>query len=776
MSDWYRCFICSPVLRAGTLCAAIFLLSSCAQKPTIVDDESIVAQGAEKSYDEYETTVDTRLAMARDLTMFPESSRDELVELPPPETDLWEVIVNGYAMSDLEGPLVEKWERWYAARPDYVERMVERSRLFLYHITHEVEARGMPMEIVLLPMIESAYNPNALSRSSAAGIWQFIPSTGKHYGLKQDWWMDERRDVLSATDSALNYLQKLYGDFNDWHLALAAYNWGEGSVSRAQAKNRANKKPETYTALKMPDETRNYVPKLQAVKNIIRDPDKYGLTLIDIPDAPYFTVVKMSRKMDVDMAASLAEMSKEEFLALNPQHNRPVIAGGNESTLLLPIDKANIFATKLDLVDQPLVTWQAYKMHKGETFAHVADKFNMTLEALRAVNGLGSRAQAREGVMLMVPAEQPSAMTEASLANAVFTTVPSTRTTYYKVKKGDTLSGIAKRYNVSVNELMRLNGIKKASSLRAGKSIRVMRDAPVYASAANTGKSASGKTTVTSYTVQKGDTLSSIAKRHGVSVQSLKDLNNISNPSSLRAGTKIRIHEKAATQVAARSTAQETASSAKASSSSTALVRYQVKKGDTLGAIAARNGVTVQDLMAWNNIQKATSLRAGQTIKIAATTTAATETVAAREEVEEKEATPPKAARAAHIVQQGDTLGAIAAHYQVSTNDLLRWNNLNKRSILKIGQKIVVESDGDLGRALAMQSGQSTIVEETTLPQNYKVQKGDTLGKIAQVHGASVEDLMRWNDIDKPSALRAGQVIRVSYSHETVKIAENKDD
>ncbi len=707
MSDLHR-LIYHFGLRVGVLCAAAFLLSSCAQKPTVLENENsgngnTVAQIDEKSYDEYETTIDTRLAMARDLTMFSEASRAELMELPPPETDLWEVIVDGYAMPDLEGPLVEKWERWYAERPDYVERMIERSRFFLYHIVHEVEARGMPMEIALLPMIESAYNPNALSRSRAAGIWQFIPSTGKHYGLKQNWWMDERRDVLSATDSALDYLQKLHGDFNDWHLALAAYNWGEGSVSRALAKNRTGKKPETYTALKMPNETKNYVPKLQAVKNIIRDPDKYGLTLADIPDAPYFTVVKMARKMDVDMAASLAEMSKEEFLALNPQHNRPVIAGADEFTLLLPIDKAGIFASKFDLVDQPLVTWQAYKMQKNESFAQVADKFNMTLEALRAVNGLGSRAQARAGIMLLVPAEQPSVTTEASLASAVFTTVPSTRITYYKVKKGDTLSGIAKRHRVSVKELMRINGIKKATSLRAGKNIRVMSDAPVYVSAADTGKPIGNKvaTAVSSYTVQKGDTLS---------------------------------------------------------------------------AIATKYGVTVQQLLAWNHIQKASSLRAGQTIRIAAGDSA--EVAAAANTEMAASSVPDNTAEnaAAHIVRQGDTLGAIAAHYQVSVNDLLRWNRLSKRSLLKIGQKIIVDNDNDLGRALAMQSGKGVAAEEVTL-SDYKVQKGDTLGEIARAHGATVEELMRWNSIEESGTLRAGQMIRVSYNNnKAVQGAENRDD
>ena len=276
--------------------------------------------------------------------------------IPMPAGDLWDRIVRGYGVPDLEGPLVDKWEQWYSERPEYVARMVARSRRYLYHIVVEVETRNMPLEIALLPMIESAYNPTALSIGRASGIWQFIPSTGQNYGLKQNWWFDSRRDVIAATTSALDYLEKLHDQFGDWQLALAAYNWGEGNVERAVARNRAKGLPTDYSSLtKMPAETANYVPKLQAVKNIIADPGRYGLSLADVPDAPYFAVVKTTKKMDVKRAADLAELPQDEFLALNPQHNRPVIAGADEYTILLPIDKAEIFAAKLDLMDLSLI-------------------------------------------------------------------------------------------------------------------------------------------------------------------------------------------------------------------------------------------------------------------------------------------------------------------------------------------------------------------------------------------------------------------------------------
>ncbi|MCC7216364.1 MAG: transglycosylase SLT domain-containing protein [Burkholderiales bacterium] len=407
--------------------------------------------------------------------VFTPAARAELEMLPPPVGDLWERIVAGYAMPDLEGPLVEKWEQWYASRPDYVARMVERSRRYLYHIVTEVTERGMPTEIALLPMIESAYNPVALSTARAAGIWQFIPSTGRHYGLKQDFWVDSRRDVLAATDKALEYLSKLHDDFGDWQLALAGYNWGEGNVARAVARNRAKGLPAGYASLTMPAETRNYLPKLQAVKNIVRDPEKYGLALADIPDAPFFAVVKTSRKIDTKRAAEFAELSVEDFLALNPQHNRPVIAGADEHSILLPIDNAEIFAAKLELTAQPLVSWQAYRMKPNETLPQVASKFGMEVETLRAVNGIGPKSRVPAGHALLVPAQRPSDEAEDTLEQTVFTSVPAGRTFYYTAKRGDTLQRVAVRYGVTVAELKSWNGLAR-DTLAAGQKLRVTSD------------------------------------------------------------------------------------------------------------------------------------------------------------------------------------------------------------------------------------------------------------------------------------------------------------
>jgi len=401
----------------------------------------------------------------------------ELEPLPEPAGDLWDRIVRGYGIPDLESPLVQKWEKYYADRPDYVARMIERSRRYLYHIVSEVEGRDMPTEIALLPMVESAFNPNAMSVARAAGMWQFMPSTGRHFGLKQNWWFDSRRDVLAATTSALDYLQKLYDEFGDWQLALAAYNWGEGNVRRAVARNKAKGLPTDYASLTgMPAETQNYVPKLQAVKNIVTEPAKYNLSLGDVPDAPFFTVVKTTLKMDVKRAAELAELPLDDFLALNPQHNRPVIAGADEHAILLPIDNAEMFAAKLELIDQPLVSWQAYRVKPNESLPQIAAKYGMSAETLLTINGIGPRTRVPPGHTLLVPSQRASAESADSLNQAVFTSVPSGRTLYYTVRRGDTLPVIAARYGVTAQDVRHWNNLMQ-SKLDVGQRIKILSDA-----------------------------------------------------------------------------------------------------------------------------------------------------------------------------------------------------------------------------------------------------------------------------------------------------------
>ncbi len=374
-----------------------------------------------------------------------------------PEDDVWQRIRNGYAMQELNSPLVKRHEKWYASHPDYMLRMSERARLYLFYIVEEVERRGMPSEIALLPVIESAFNPGANSVARASGIWQFIPSTGKHFGMEQNWWYDGRRDIIGATTGALDYLQKLHDEFGDWELALAAYNCGEHKIEAAIRKNRLRQKPTDYLHLSLPRETRNYVPKLLAVKNIVSDPARHGLTLQAIPNQPYFSAVTTSKPMDVKVAADLAEISMEDFAALNPGHNRPVILQDSNEVLLLPVGKVAVFRDNLAKNNQRLVSWRAFQTQKGDSFAAIAERFGITEQQLRTANGLSKYAHASNGQTLLVPANGDEAAEEFTPFNMHATAVQEMAGFVYTVRKGDTISTIARRFHASQASLLEMN-------------------------------------------------------------------------------------------------------------------------------------------------------------------------------------------------------------------------------------------------------------------------------------------------------------------------------
>ena len=327
-----------------------------------------------------------------------------LMDLTTVQTSVWHRIRNGFGLPDMTSPLVTEQEEWYSKRPEYLERTIARSSRYLYYIVDQVEKRGMPSEIALLPIIESAYNPVAYSRAHASGIWQFIPSTGKHYGLQQNFWYDGRRDVMAATTAALDYLEKLYDMFGSWDLALASYNWGEGAVSRAISKNLAKGLPTDYRSLNMPAETRHYMPKLQAVKNIIANPAQYGIALAEVPNQPYFVAVTTKRHMDVKVAAKMAGMKLEDFKSLNAGNSRPVIKADGERSLLIPTDKAGTFLSELEARDEPLVSLQMYTLKRGETLERVAARYGISTAQLKHDSGITSARGAGAGATLFVPA------------------------------------------------------------------------------------------------------------------------------------------------------------------------------------------------------------------------------------------------------------------------------------------------------------------------------------------------------------------------------------
>lgn len=394
------------------------------------------------------------------------------------DEDIWQRIKNGYELAQLDSPLTEKHESWYSSRPDYMQRMIERSGRYLHFIVEEVEKRDMPSEIALLPMIESGFNPQALSRSRAAGIWQFMPVTGKHFGLEQNWWADHRKNVTAATHAALDYLQKLHLMFGSWDLALAAYNAGEGTVRRAIEKNRAQGLPTDYQSLSLSEETRNYVPKLLAMKNLISHPERYGLNIESIPNEPYFAKVSAPEQIDAELAASLAGISHDEFVALNPEYNRPVITakGGSSHEILLPVEAADVFLTNLSNYDQPLVTWRTYHAKRGEKLDVIARKFGISTTELRTVNSLPPAKTLPGNRLVLVPDAGITSDSASDLDKNKFeilnaslhTELNANQDIRHKVAPNETLYSIALRYGVTVKQIMASNQLK-SSKLKIGQ-------------------------------------------------------------------------------------------------------------------------------------------------------------------------------------------------------------------------------------------------------------------------------------------------------------------
>jgi membrane-bound lytic murein transglycosylase D len=389
--------------------------------------------------------------------------------------NLWERIRAGFGIPDLKNDLVTGKENFYAARPEYMQRMANRAGRYLYFILNEVESRGMPTEIALLPFIESAFNPQALSNAKASGMWQFIPGTGKHYGLKQTLFEDERRDVIESTRAALDYLSKLYTLFGDWHLALAAYNWGEGSVSRAITRNLRTGQPTDYENLRMPNETQHYVPKLQAIKNIIAVPEMFGITLPELDNEQYFTTITKTRDIDVKTAAHFAELSLEEFRALNPSFNKPLIVGATQPQIVLPVDKAEVFQRNLEQATGPLSSFTAHRVSNKDRLDTIATQYRTTADRLREINGIPKGVRLKVGATVLVP--RPSYIQqdipEAIAENAILSYEPerpATKRVNVKVRQGDTLQSVARRHRVTVAQLKSWNGLKH-NKLQPGRPL-----------------------------------------------------------------------------------------------------------------------------------------------------------------------------------------------------------------------------------------------------------------------------------------------------------------
>lgn len=655
---------------------------------------------------------------------------------------IWTRIRAGFGLPALNTPLVKTKTRQYLARPDYLDRMMTRASRYLYHIVEEIERRGMPMEIALLPFVESAMNPTALSHAEAAGLWQFIPSTGRAYDLKQNWWVDNRRDVVESTRAALDYLQMLnqmHG--GDWFLALASYNWGEGSVKRAIRRNEVRGQPTDYLSLRMPRETRHYVPKLLALKEILLQAEELGLKLPEVPNRPYFVVIEKTRPIDLDLAAEFAGMPVEDFVSLNPAHNRPVISASRNNRIKIPAENLDHFLDAMaahEKAGRPFVTWRPYTLRDGETVAKVAARAGMDAGTLLKINGLSESRRIIAGTRLLVPDEGGAEPEHIAAFHApTVVEIVDRPERFYQVRGGDSLGRIASRFGVASDDLRRWNGMRN-NHVFVGQRLLVAQPTRETVRTTQTGArqvidARATKTLVyrpdRHHAVARGDTLSGIAARYEVSMDDLRRWNGLRG-SVIRVGQRLQV---------ARATTQALAAERAAGP---AVVR--VARGDTLTGIARRHSVSINDLQRWNRL-KGDTIFLGQRLRVAMTEQIAMVAAEPVRPASARSSPAPAQKEAAAVtpavvkVRRGDTLTGLARRHNVSIADLRRWNSL-RRDTLFVGASLRVSAPEDGSK----------------LVRHHKVRDGDTLTEIARRYGVSIADLRRMNKL-RDDTIRSGQ-------------------
>src|SRR3989338_1744406 len=429
--------------------------------------------------------------------------------------DIWERMREGFALQDEIGmnPRIERQRLWFASNPSFIQKCSERSSLYIHYIVERLAEQNMPMELALLPMIESSYNPLAYSRSHAVGLWQFIPSTGLHFNLRQTSWYDGRRDITASTNAAISYLRRLHGMFNgDWLLALAAYNAGEGTVSRAIERNQKLGLPTDYWNLPLPKETQDYVPKLLALSQMVMAPDAYGVNLSPVANEPYFEMVEIKQRMDLSRVAAMADLDEDELYLLNPAFKKRITLDGPQH-LLVPTDKAELLTANLLMMKpQALVDWQEYRVRPGDSLNSIANRYHLTASTLKDVNQLPHH-KLSIGQVLSIPA-QPGFKPSQQL----FQPSKNQETRSYRVKSGDNLWQIAKAQGVEVKDLQRWNRLN-------GKGLRVGQSLVMQSGGNQAGERDDARAGVTYYKVRKGDSLYLIAKRFKVEMEHLQRWN-----------------------------------------------------------------------------------------------------------------------------------------------------------------------------------------------------------------------------------------------------------
>ena len=526
-----------------------------------------------------------------------------MIKAPP--DNVWERIRSGYQLESLDNKIVRKYEVFYSKNPKTMERIIDRAKDYLPYIVSEVERRGLPLELALLPVVESAYNPRAYSRAGAAGLWQFMPYTGKQYGLVQNWWYEGRRDIVASTDAALRHLYDLSVVFdNDWHLALAAYNAGMYGVQKAIKKNRKRNKPTDYSSLSLLRETRHFVPKLIAIRNIVSDPEAFGLTLPYLPMVPQFEMVHFDFQVDLGIVASQTRIQEYQLAKLNPGLRRTVTPPEGPHRILVPSSNyRDVLNWKSSLRPSHAVTTVLHTVKSGDVLGTIAEKYNVSISAIKSVNSMSS-SLIRIGQRLRIP-------TPASLARGNVR-INADGDIIYRVKRGDTLSTIGQRYDVSVATLKSVN-LLYSDLIRVNQKLQIPTPGSrsVHGKIVETpvqDKPKQNQRTII-HDVVSGDTLYRIAMTYGISVAKLRVSNSLSSD-HIEVGQKLKVPVSGSQSSAAISTAEQ-----KSLSSATRYV-YTVRQGDTLWRIAQIHQTKVSNLMEWNDIGQNYRIEAGQKIII----------------------------------------------------------------------------------------------------------------------------------------------------------------
>lgn len=538
-------------VRAATLLAWAMALTGCASGGAITDKPGAPATPPHLPGGDFDAHVRDPGDALVDVAAFaaedtPWGAGTLSVDVAPPvKADLWHRARTRFALELENRPRVRREIDWFARNQAYMDRVSERARFYMHHIVTEVERRDLPGELAMLPVVESAYQPFAYSHARASGIWQFIPSTGRLYGLRYSWWYDGRRDVVESTRAALDYLEKLHEDFDgDWLLALAAYNSGEGNVRKAVRRNRLAGKPTDFWSLRLPRETRSYVPRLIAISAIVGDPDAYGLTLKSIPDEPYFAATELDGQIDLALAADLAEVTLEELYLLNPGFSRWATDPNGPHRLLLPIDAVSDFEERLaELPAEERIRWHRHLIRGGDTLGTIARKYRTSVSALQQANNLRGTT-IREGHSLIVPVASRSLAEyrlSADMRRAMRRGVPGSGTKIvYRVRRGDSLWRISRRFGVSVNKLARWNGLSKRSVLRPGKRLVIYRGTGSPTAPRMTKVAAAEPVALppdaSVHVVRPGDNLWTIARRYRLSTRQLAEWNRIGADALLQPG------------------------------------------------------------------------------------------------------------------------------------------------------------------------------------------------------------------------------------------------